>query len=77
VGVPGVGVGVGLELTGVGVGDGEVALTLPHPARKALIHKPRTKRLKVETKFFTGTLHQGKVGCCWIRNQSRAAGWLR
>ena len=75
--MPGVGVGVGPELTGVGVGEGEVALTLPHPATKAVIDKPKTKRPKVETKFFIFfcALHQGKVGCCWIRKQSRAAGW--
>ena len=75
--MPGVGVGVGPKLTGVGVGEGEVALTLPHPATKAVIHKPKTKRPKVETKFFIFfcALHQGKVGCCWIRKQSRAAGW--
>jgi hypothetical protein len=73
--VPGVDVAGGAGV-GVGMVAAEVVLTLPHPIMEMVTNRPRISRLKAETKFFILALHQGKVGCCWIRNQSRAAGWL-
>ena len=49
VGVAPGGVGIGV---GVGVGLGVFALTPPHPARNAIISRPRTSTLQAETDLF-------------------------
>ena len=69
----GVAVGEGVATGGVGdaVGAGVLLeLTLPQPARSAIVRRLRTDLLWAEIEVFIRSLHQGKVGCCWMRAET-------